>query len=82
MYGPGALDLAAGGAGGEGARLAMKFEAAQAKLRQVLSGLEGVRADLYVVHGSLPAAPEDLGTEDSRSTRWGRAGCGARSKAC
>ncbi len=42
----------------------MTFEDAQAELRQLLAELEGVRARLYVVHGSLPAAPEDLDTED------------------
>ena len=42
----------------------MTFEEAQAELRQLLSALDEVRSGLYVVHGSLPAAPEDVGPED------------------
>ncbi len=42
----------------------LTFQEALAELRQLLSMVEGVRAGLYIVHGSLPAAPEDLDTED------------------
>ncbi len=52
----------------------MTFGEAQAELRQMLSELERVRARLHVVHGSLPAAPEDLDTEDFASHPEGISG--------
>lgn len=42
----------------------MTFEEAQAELRRRLSDLGEVRAGLYVLHGGLPAAEEDLDTAD------------------
>lgn len=52
----------------------MTYAEAQGELRQLLSLLEEVQAGLYVVHGNLPAAPEDLGTEDYRVHPAGTSG--------
>jgi hypothetical protein len=52
----------------------LTYAEAQGELRQLLSVLEEVQAGLYVVHGKLPAGPEDLGTEDYRVHPVGTSG--------